>query len=275
MATYYSNRPIVTRGLLLYHDFGNPKCYVSGSGVLTNDLSGNGHVGSISGSYHGTSTGLGGFVTSSLGAFYAEDTAATGRNNTNNPYVTFGMPASLDLQPSTDSATLSIWLKVTDFWCPDSNRGWQVWGRGDYNGSFGIDANAVNPTTLRFSAGTRNTSGVSYGTFINDNNSGLTITTGSVYNIVCTYRHITPVESRNYINGIYTGPHTGQIQEMTGSSWTNSGTYGHWRVTAPGAGGGNRGSGSAEIYNVSLYNVALTAEEVKQNFEALRGRFDV
>jgi len=272
MATYYSNRPIVTDGLVLYHDFGNPKCY-SGTGTTCYDLTGNNHDGAISGSY----TGSGGFVTESLGGLYTPDTKpGNSYSLVNNAYISFGLPSSLDFQPSTDDITLVVWHKI-NYFAPHSTQGysnasWRIWGKGTFNGSIGIDAVSYTDETTGYIRGiVRGSSAFSI------NKTG--ITTGSLHQTTYIYKQTGGVTHSLYVDGKFVNSsNAGGIQQMTGSSFDGTPASpgdGRWMLTGPYAGSGNQASGSITVYNCSLYNKALSADEVKQNFEALRGRYDI
>jgi len=276
MATYYSNRPIVTDGLVLYHDFGNPKCY-SGTGTTCYDLTGNNHDGAISGSY----TGSGGFVTESLGGLYTPDTRPDGVNSlTNNAYISFGLPSSLDFQPSTDDITLVVWHKI-NYFAPAgggyTNASWRIWGRGTFQNSIGIDAiSNTDETTGTIRGIVRGSGTENAGGQLIDKTG---ITTGSLHQTTYIYKQTGGVTHSLYIDGeLHNSSNSGIVQQQTGSSFDGtpaSPGVGRWMLTGPYAGGGDQTSGSITVYNCSLYNKALSADEVKQNFEALRGRYDI
>lgn len=279
MATFYSNRPIVTDGLVLYHDFGNPKCY-SGTGTTCYDLSGNNHNGAISGSYTGSGGPEGGFVTESLGGLYTPNTRPGGVGVlTTNPYISFDLPASLDFQPSTDDVTLIVWCKPNDF-APHSSAGynqasWMVFGRGNFSdGTIGIQFKSYNTGSAQVQGGVR----FAFGEFASGTATNY-ITTGSLYQLAYTYTRINGVTGSAYINGELYGTRTdAALQQATGSSWVGtpeSPSTGRWMLAGPYAMGGNQASGSITVYNCSLYNKALSADEIKQNYNALRGRYGI
>ena len=83
------------------------------------------------------------------------------------------------------------------------------------------------------------------------------------YNITCVYDNGT---MRNYVNGVQEG--SGSTQNI---DITTSGT----RTLRIGRRFQNIAEFPGRIPQVSIYNRALTAEEIQQNFNALRGRFSI
>jgi len=81
------------------------------------------------------------------------------------------------------------------------------------------------------------------------------------YNITCVYDNGT---MRNYINGVQEG--SGTVQNI---DITTSGS----RTLRVGRRSNNFGSFPGNIAQVSIYNRALTASEIQQNYLATKGRF--
>jgi len=81
------------------------------------------------------------------------------------------------------------------------------------------------------------------------------------YNITCVYDNGT---MRNYINGVQEG--SGTVQNI---DITTSGS----RTLRVGRRSNNFGSFPGNIAQVSIYNRALTASEIQQNYKATKGRF--
>lgn len=73
---------------------------------------------------------------------------------------------------------------------------------------------------------------------------------------------------RLYINGA-------QVAEQTGISYSSSGNDNFLFFGQANPGADNKGYYSGEIGFVQVYDRALSASEVKQNFEALRGRYGI
>ena len=88
------------------------------------------------------------------------------------------------------------------------------------------------------------------------------LATSGVFHVVCTYDGS---NNRVYVNGSLMG--TGSA--ISGNISTD-GTYYLFRTTA-----GNVAYGRGSLYSHKLYNRALTASEIRQNFNATRGRFGI
>ena len=90
-------------------------------------------------------------------------------------------------------------------------------------------------------------------------------TNRNINQVVCSYEVIsTDITFRVYINGTFYNSST------VSGSLTNS-------PSLPLSIGGNLGiqSFNCNIYNFKIYNRALTAQEISQNFNAMRGRFGI
>ena len=98
-------------------------------------------------------------------------------------------------------------------------------------------------------------------------NSDFTAAVNTWYNLVATHTHNGPIIF--YVDG--------ELVHTSSSSYSDSHTFSNWSF-----GGGNVSSGSdgdevwdGFISSISIYNRSLTAAEVKQNFNAYRGRYGI
>jgi hypothetical protein len=237
MATRYNyTGGIVTDGLVLNLDAAKVDSY-PGTGTTWYDLSGNNNNGTLTNGP--TFSGIG-------------KQAAIVFDGTND-YVDCGSNASLDL----DSLTQEVWLK------PVIGRRNPILGdsnsdSSDSRHSMWLELYSDNKFILIFGDGSK----------FGDVSS---LTTVSSNNIICVscVRNNTNKTVQFYING------TGEIVQP----WANQSTigtpvtlgiYSLWI-------GGSNGFGNMKdnIYNVRIYNRALSADEVSQNFNALRGRYGI
>jgi len=160
--------------------------------------------------------------------------------------INLGNPDSLNI---TGSITLSSWIRLTNWnnYPGIITKGYDVTGgysihiRNDYSIWFEILSSAnvrqiYNPTSL-------------------------TISLNSWFNVVCTYNQ---TQMQIYINGIAagSGSSTSVLMKITSSNVLigNLPTYGFF---------------NGNISNVQIYNKALSAQEVLQNYNALKGRFNL
>jgi hypothetical protein len=161
-----------------------------------------------------------------------------------------------------DSFSLEAWIYIptgADWHNQDngttSNSGTAIIGRGSYTGSHGLAR--VDTRQFRFIIRT------------NDGSYSRTYTNASYdtwYHLVGTYDGDT---SSLYVNGVLH-----QAGVISGKSGVPDG--GAWRVGGAMAFGGNNGRyGEGEIPEAKIYNKALTAQEVKQNFEANRIKYGI
>ena len=249
MGVAYNSR-VVTDGLVLCLDAANPKSY-PGSGSIWKDLAGGDNNGTIQGP---------GFVSSNKGGF-----SFNGSTN----YVTLPNNTLRTLQ----SLTVSSWVKFNQV---NANN---CLVTNPQNGLVGVTP-WVSPYAT-WKLGVRRVSGLDYvelsigttSTFYEETVPtsemiGGNISTSTVYNIVGTANPDTGVAGfRMYMNGNYTNP-----AGIAGGPWPPNCVVSQPILVGTDH-GGNYVNGT--IYNTTVYNRVLSIDEVRQNFNALRGRFGV
>ena len=224
---------IVENGLTLFLDASNIRSY-PGSGTTWSDLSGNGN--------NGTLTNGPTFSAGNLGSIVFDGT---------NDYVTVANASSLN--PS-NGISVSVWVKFTS----TINNTRQMM----------VEKHTTNSSGWWF-AGENNkivwlVMGTSGGEKMIDLTNNTSIISGTIYNIVGTYDG-TSSTLKLYVNGRDDG---GTIAGG-GSGLSSSsnpliiGKQHNW---------GN-GPSSITMFNTSLYNRALSAAEVLQNYNATKSRF--
>ena len=242
MGTSYNNPKIVTDGLVLYLDAANKRSY-PGSGTDWLDLSGNGNNASPR---NGPT-----YDTGSLGSisfdgiddyFYAGTSTGSLRQISNNfCYDHWFQPQTshqIDSETTSDfpgtSGQKYLMFPTGRFDLPGSDS-----DVGISVGTNGISvyehAHAYLPCLL------------AYQTTIN-----------SIVNVAINYVNKQPFL---YLNGILV---------RTGLTSPKSACY-----VSPNFGGGTASYGAfkGNLYNCKIYNRSLSADEIKQNFNALRGRY--
>jgi hypothetical protein len=225
---------IVTNGLVLYLDAGNRMSYTSGS-TTWSDLSGNGN--------NGTLTVSGSGATSA--SFDPSNQGNIKFNGTNN-YVIMGANSILDL---SGQFTFSVWFKFNTLASGNMllarNRGgnfaftFYQFSSGRprlllQNGSTGVDATSTNTYSI-----------------------------GNIYNLTTV---LTSTQIIHYINGSLDTITSsgGLLPNYSGAAYTW--TLGANPIDAPIFGDQNQ-------YITSIYNRALSAQEVNQNYNATKTRF--
>lgn len=252
MAIAYNPR-IVTDGLVLCLDAGNPKSY-SGSGETWTDLSGRGNNATRT-----NNGGYGGQVTYNSSGFFdfsmnsPASTAGAGAGN--------GFTMSSVVLPLTGSFTLSAFIR----------RNPSVKALGDRETIF---SNTADAGGWRFGVGSGNiyyliggAGGVGYQ---EGGLGGSTLTDGNWHMMSAVFDRAAQLGSYTiygYIDGV-----------ASGSVAISAGAGGNVAMTTynPGVGyGGCCDVFAGQISTVSAYSKALTAAEVQQNFNATRGRFGI
>jgi hypothetical protein len=226
---------IVTSGLVLALDASDGNSFVSGS-TIWNDLSGNNYNGTLSGSNIPTySTSSGGSLSFPGGAF-------------NNSYVSeYSIPDSFW---NSGSWSVSAWVKFNSV------------GAAFYddNAIVGHGFSTVNGQIYLGERGSR----VWFGFYGNDIGGTALLSVNTFYNIVWTYNYTSALK-QIYINSIFDG---------SGGNIRYSGTGNNTRICSYSvAGFGLCLNGN--LYNMQFYNRALSSQEVLQNYNALKSRFNL
>jgi hypothetical protein len=224
---------VVTDGLVLYLDAANPNSYVSGS-TTWRDISRGGSIGTLTN-----------------GPTYSSANGGSIVFDGTNDYVTLGSSSLFTLG---NNFTLNSWVYPTSV---GSSNGDEIFslatGVGSPFISYGLEW--MNNNKFRFSIG--NTSDV----FLTYQSTD-TYTLNNWYNVMGTYNGSTVVL---YINGI--------LQNSTSISTTikyanNILTIGTWNYDISPS---NAFAGRIPI--IQLYNRALSATEIRQNYNATKTRF--
>jgi hypothetical protein len=229
---------MITDGLVLYLDAANTKSY-PGSGTTWSNL--------IEQSISGSLTNGPTFNTANGGSIQLDGT---------NDYVNLGNSSTL--KPAR--LTLSMWVNLSitssytgwlfDGGYENSNKGYTMIFRSDNVFAFFVrnDQQGAN----------QNTEGIGVRSVV----STTTFVTSSWYNVTGVYDK---TNAYIYVNGILekSGSFTNDISYSSTAVWI--GNY----VSSPNAGVITKGN----IGITSLYNRALSATEILQNYNALKGRF--
>jgi len=235
--------PIVTDGLLLHLDAGFTPSY-SRSGTTWYDISGNDYNGELVNGPTYTSTNGGGIQGDG-----ADDTIQIAN-----------VPS---LQP-TDSFSVFALFNITSIAVSNiTDNSGTVFGRSNTAtvlGNFGIGCgyNAITSATT-LSIGLRNNSNI----FIN---IGISYTFNTTIYVGFTY---TPGQGKFYTNGELVS--TVNNAAFSGGSLASTTNFQSFSANPIVGGNGRRLAGI--MYIASVYNKALSEQEVQQNFNALKGRF--
>jgi hypothetical protein len=235
MATLYSPK-IVTNGLVMYLDAGNNRSY-AGSGTTWSDLSRNNNSGSL---LNGPT-----FNTANAGSIVFD-----GSNDYTSTAFSF----------SSRPFSINCWLYF------NSLAGWQTF--------VGQDSNLAESAAIYFQK-THNTLFIAptlnnvFGLVLNfTDNTGIrcddpvVVTTGVWYNY-CVSVSTTDINLYKY----------GALVAATGSNKTMATTVGKALVGVSYWQHNLADYCNARISHVSIYNRALTAAEIRQNYHATKGRF--
>ena len=232
---------IVMNGLVLCLDAGNVKSY-PGSGTVWNDISGNGYgvtLTNIDGSNFNSSNG--GYLT-----FNGVDEEAT--INISNFFTSY-----------SQQITMETWVYIPSSATWSNGFFGGIFTRGAYDGSHGLWRTTNNNEVSFYCR-----QAVTFAT----QESRATISRDTWYHLVGVW----DAGTKLYVNGTLADSDSAVF---TGDT-ENSGSFGVFemgRVTAAGGANGNRFLGNQS--SAKIYNRALTAAEVQQNFNALRGRYGI
>jgi hypothetical protein len=151
---------------------------------------------------------------------------------------------------NTPAGTISFWIKLTNSIAVPSSQNQRPWGKnGDFEGRWGGSANT--------------TQNASYSVDIAGTANSLTIqnswSNNIWYNVTLTYNSSANT-SQIYVQGIL---------DTTGTAGNPSALSGIFYIGRSSAGGNINGN----ISQFTVYNRALTASEVLQNYTATKGRY--
>ena len=236
MGGFANNAPIVTDGLVFYVDAGNSKSYdgVSGGTTWTDLIEGN----------NGTLTNM---ETNPVNAGYVYDSANGGGISFDGTNDYISLPSGV--LPSNTNVTISVTLK-NNYSTTTNNKG--IFG---INGSPRLYFYMANPG----SGGT---------------DSRVAVYNGSLYAAPAAGENTFPIGETHSFSLVIDGSGNfkfykdGALESsVTGISFSSSGG------TYLGAYPTLTNNGKFTFYNVRIYNRALSASELLQNYNALKNRF--
>ena len=230
----HANPDIVSDGLVLCLDAGDRKSY-SGSGTTWTDRSGNEKNGTLANSPS---------YDSSYGGGISFDGA--------NDHIT----TSLDLSWN-DTSDASVFVTVT----PASSQTRPIIGKGNSQWEWQINQQGSGLQLVYWNTSGSHTNGP-ITTISNVFEANVTVSVGTVWNSSDNKHYF-------YKNGVQVGNNTwtdASINQNRSNGVHLGGNIYQWGL------GGNYWSGI--IHNATLYNKALTAAEVLQNYNATKSRFE-
>ena len=235
----FAGPEVVEDGLVLALDAGNPKSY-PGSGTTWTDLSGNGN--------NGTLTNMdGGNLNSANGGSFTFDGT--------NEYISADI--SNFFTSYSQQITMEAWVYIPTSATWTNGFYGNIFTRGYYGGSHGLWRTTTNNQVSAYFR-------QSGATFAAVQSVG-TISRDTWFQLVAVW---TGSSSQLYINGSLVNSSNGTLGTTTSNIPFEIG-----RNTAAGGAGGNYFTGNQAAHKI--YNRALTAQEIQQNFNALRGRFGI
>ena len=227
---------IATSGLILALDAANPRSY-PGTGTAWYDLSGKGNNGILTN-----------------GPTYNSENGGSIVFDGTDDYVSISN--STIINPGTGSFSITVWVNSDPSLGGD---GWDLWvaKRAVANGSNGYYLGVNNPAGVKFMLG-------------NDANSRTD--TGYLTYTYNTWAMYTAILDRTANTQTIIKNNYEEISSTTpsGGNYSNTGA-----LSIGGDIGINSFYVNGKISNVKIYNRALSADEVAQNFNALRGRFGI
>ena len=238
--SYQTGPRIVTDGLVFYVDAADANSY-PGSGTTWTDLSGNGN--------NGTLTNGPTFSSANRGSIVFDGT---------NDYIDIPNTSTYQFT-NTQPFTLSAWVNSSNLTGYDNIVAFAL-NSGNNRGYYLVLISGVDSRTNSFLFDYYD--GTLFRGIIGNNNS---ITTGSWINLAATSSSNSVNDMKVYQNGVLT-------------SWTNRGsqTPSSINYTSVPLRIGSRETGatfSGNISSVQIYNRALSASEVLQNYNATKGRY--
>ena len=239
MALSHGALPIVTNGLVLALDAADRNSY-PGSGTTWTDLSGNGNNGTMYGSIP--------FGTDVTSCFDFATVTGIGPGNAS-ANASLGFTFNSNMIPTTGNFTFSCWIKNPNASVSQT----------------GLFSNSIAGDGYRFGVGLNGIYvliGPTYTEFVIPFSS--TLSSSLWYNVVAVFSRTT-ASILLYLNGVF--QNSGSIP-VSQTAFNGAQVPGLVRSACCGIYTG-------KLAGFSAYNRALTAAEVSQNFNALRGRFGI
>jgi hypothetical protein len=259
---FYRGPSIVRDGLIFYLDAANTKSY-PGTGTTWFDNSGYGTNGTLVNGPTFSSANGGIIVLDGVNDRVSNTVNLTQINNiTNSSPFTFSSTLRLLAMPVVSAADVGGILM-----------------KGSYNPSYGLniifsgDSGGVR-TTARIYYGLRNLTGTAgvtpgYGQIAESSNSSLTV--GQWYKVDMVHEFAGTTHTlRLYINGVL-DKQTTSTNALYPINFQNTAAMSISNQVI----GGNELSLNIEISNTQIYNRALTAQEILQNYNATKSRFNL
>ena len=236
MGVFY-NPSIITEGLVLYLDAANLKSY-PGSGTTWNDLSGNNNNAPMVNTPTYSNLKNGAFTFDGVGTNY------------------FNLDSKASLV-NVNAGTVGGWVRFNDLNSDSTNYVFVSYGGNAYGGGFILEHAGLGGTSLRLEL-------VTFGGSISgapraniDKSTALPYQGQDIY-MIGTW---TTSEVKLYINGVLLST------VSTNAALPSRSTL---RISSE----GNRARGvNGNVYNCSIYNRALSAQEILQNYNATKGRY--
>jgi hypothetical protein len=241
------NTSVIRDGLVLYLDAANLKSY-PGTGAVWKDVSGNLNNCTLLNSPT--------YFTDNEGYLEFDGVNQYGQISD------FGYPSENPTDPFTIEAM--VYIPTGLDWKVDGS-GTAIIGRGSYMGSHGLIRSSEG--NIQFWIRTK--------TAVDNNISASTYSATASGLQRNTWYHIVGVNHSSELMQIYVNGELMQSVDMTGASqeFIDSGV---WRIAGNIAFGGNNGLyGNGRYPMFKIYSKALNQEEIKTNFEALRGRYGI
>jgi hypothetical protein len=228
---------------VFYYDAGNASSY-SGSGSTFTDISGNSRNGSITGASF-TSAGVASY-------FQCNGTSAQYISGTTTGVATpaISVETIVNFQDFTDG----IYIVMTNSGADPEQR-WSC-----VSGNSGASIGRINYT------------GYDSSNYLQSGNAMVTpaLSANTWYHIVHTVNSTT---SKTYVNGTLTGTITHINATYSGNAGNNATEMTFGTYNSPGAGYG--GYTNFRLNMARWYNKVLSQDEVKRNFNDLKGRFNI
>ena len=257
---------IVRNGLVLYLDAANVKSY-PGSGTTWTDLSGLGNNGTLTNgpTYNGSNAG-------NIVLDGTNDSISTTRAITSTPALsnwTYEIWTSLSAWPTAVSPA-NVYGRV--------DRAGVLMGAASYAGAAIYWYGNSNGSTSTPGGNTGAGSACTVGAYIRGTD-GYRRTTIFSMSLNTVYQFVM-VNNNSlstiffYVNGVLHASMDGATQEYN-SSFVSGLNIGIGTAQVDGGGEANYSTYPGNIFAAKIYNRALTAAEIQQNFNALRGRFGI